>query len=144
MESWQVFDDPRFTLQFKYPSMAANGEPVERVETQFEGVLRVHVLSPTSCEIYFEVSKYEALSAEGEYVHHKADLLRQFHPLTISEMKPVICASLPAYEYTFGWDQGERTVILLERGGATYRILYNPRFPVNLQILSTMEWLKLP
>jgi len=27
---------------------------------------------------------------------------------------------------------------------AIYRILYNPRFPVNLQILSTLEWLNLP
>ena len=59
-------------------------------------------------------------------------------------MKPVVCASLTAYEYTFGWDQGERTVILVERDGATYRILYNPRFAVNLQILSTIEWLNPP
>ena len=58
-------------------------------------------------------------------------------------MKPVICASLPAYEYTFGWDQGERTVILVARGGAAYSILYNSRSPVNLQILSTVNWLKL-
>ena len=57
MENWQLFNDPRFTWQFKYPGTAANGEPVERVETQFEGVLRVHVLSPTSREVYFEVMR---------------------------------------------------------------------------------------
>jgi len=141
MENWLRFSDPRFELEFKYPRWASDGEPVEQVETQFEGVPRIHVLSPISREVYFEVSRYEAVSAEDEYQRHKVNLPKQFDPLTITDLEEVICASLPAFEYTFEWEQGIRTVILIERGSKTCRILYNPRFPVNLQILSTVEWL---
>jgi len=141
MDDWQEFKDSRFALWFKYPSLATNGEHVDRVETQQDGMLRVHVLSPKSREVYFEVSKYDLLNAESEYQRHKENLPKQFHPLTITELKKTLCRSLPAHEYTFEWEQCARTVILVERGDATCRILYNPRFPINLQILSTAQWL---
>ncbi len=144
MENWQRFRDPRFALQFKYPKLAMDGEPVDQVETQQDGMLRVHILSPNSREVYFEVSKHNLLTAESEYQRHKEYLPNQFPGLAITELRVTRCASLPAYEYTFEWDQGTRTVILVERSDATYRILYNPRFSVNLQILSTVEWLNLP
>lgn len=144
MEDWEIFDDPRFDLTFKYPSHTPDREAVERVETIQAGWLRVHVLAPKSREVYFEVTKYDSLSAEAEYQRHGEALPLQFDGLIITELQESTCASLPAYEYTFEWGQGKRVVILVERGEATYRLLYNPRFPVNLQILSTLEWLNLP
>jgi hypothetical protein len=143
MNSWQRFDDPRFALQFRYPGEAADGEAVARVETEQAGMLRVHVLAPICREVYFEVTKYDALSAESKYQRHKASLPNQFDPLVISELRETVCASLSGYEYTFEWDQGRRVVLLVERENATYRILYNPGFPVNLKILSTLEWISL-
>jgi len=143
MENWQRFSDPGFALQFNYPKLATDGEPVDRVETKQEGMLRVHILSPKSREVYFEVSKYDLLVAESEYQRHKEYLPKQFYLLSITELRETHCASLPAHDYTFEWDQGIRTVILVERADATYRILYNPRFSVNLQILSTVEWLRI-
>ena len=144
MKSWELFLDSRFDLQFQYPSTSPNGESVERVETQREGLVLVHIISPSSREVYFEVSKYEAISAQEEYQRHKEFLPGQFHPLAITDLKEVVCDSLPAFEYTFEWRQGRRTVILVERKNTTYRILFNPRSTVNLQILSTLKWLKLP
>lgn len=143
MENWLSFDDPRFAFKFRYPARATDGELVERIENQQAGMLRVHILSPIGREVYFEVSKYDALTAEAEYQRHKEYLLKQFHPLQITALINTPFASLPACRYTFEWDQGERTVILVERGDATYRIIYNPRFPVNLRILSTVEWIDL-
>jgi len=87
MDDWQEFKDSRFALWFKYPSLATNGEHVDRVETQQDGMLRVHILSPKSREVYFEVSKYDLLNAESEYQRHKENLPKQFHPLTITELK---------------------------------------------------------
>jgi hypothetical protein len=107
-------------------------------------MLRVHVLAQVSREVYFEVTKYDSLSPEADYQRHSDALALQFDGLVIAELQESTCASLPAYEYSFEWDQGKRVVILVERGGTTYRIIYNPRFPVNLQILSTLEWLNLP
>ena len=140
MHDWQLFDDSRFTLEFKYPRLATDGEPVEWVETQQAQMLRVHILSPKSREVYFEVSKYGLLTAKSAYQLHKENLTKQFHQLSITELRETHCESLPAYEYTFKWDQGTRTVILVERDNGTYRIPYNPRFSVNLQILSTLQW----
>jgi hypothetical protein len=144
MEGWLHFNDPRFALQFQYPVRATDGEPVERVETQFEGMLRVHLLSPIGREVYFEVSKYDSLTAEAEYQRHRESLPKQFDSIAITDMRATTLASLPAYEYTFEWDKGKRTVLLIRDGTVTYRILYNPLFPVNLQILSTFTWLNLP
>ena len=144
MEGWLHFNDPRFALQFQYPVRATDGEPVERVETQFEGMLRVHLLSPIGREVYFEVSKHDSLTAEAEYRRHRESLPKQFDSLVITDMTAITLASLPAYEYTFEWDNGKRTVLLIEHRTVTYRILYNPLFPVNLQILSTIHWLNLP
>jgi hypothetical protein len=144
MEGWQHFNDPRFALQLQYPVRAEDGEPVECVETELEGMLRVHILSPIGREVYFEVGRYDSLTPEAEYRRHRESLLKQFDSLAITDLLATSLASLPAFEYTFEWDKGKRTVVLIEHRTVTYRILYNPLFPVNLQILSTCTWLNLP
>ena len=112
-----------------------------RLETEQAGIFRVHILAPKSREVYFEVSKYGSLNAQSEYQQHIRDLQRQFHALVVTELIETLCASLPAFEYTFEWDQGARTVVLVEREDAVYRLLYDPRSPVNRQILTTVEWI---
>ena len=144
MDDWELFDDSRFDLTFKHPSHTTGGEAVERAETAQPGMLRVHILAPKSREVYFEVCRYDSLTTETEYLRHKEHRLKQFNPLVISELDETAVASLPGHTYTFQWNQGERIVLIVERGNITYRIIYNPRFPVNLQILSTLEWLNLP
>jgi hypothetical protein len=103
----------------------------------------VAIPGSTSSSNSFNGLQNDALSAEEEYQRHREVLPKQFHPLSITDLKDTICASLPAYEYTFEWSEGTRTVILIKRENATYRILINPRSLVNLQILSTVEWLDL-
>ena len=141
MGNWQLFRDPRFAVRFRFPAQGTDGEPLERVETVQEGMLRVHILAPKSREVYFEVTRYDQLSSRVEYQRHKDSLPGQFDPLTISDLKATLFGSLPAYEYSFEWDQGKRIVFLVEQGNSTYRILYNPRFAINGQILSTVEWI---
>lgn len=141
MDNWNSFKDPRFSLQFNYPSQGSDGEGVDVVETQQDGVLRAHVLTPKSREIYFEVTQYDALPALFEYQRHRENLLKQFDSFTISALIESVCASLPAYEYSFEWHHGRRVVLLVERGAWTYRLLYNPQAAVNMQILSTVRWL---
>jgi hypothetical protein len=110
-------------LQFKYPRLAPDGESVERVETQQDRIIRVHILSPKSREVYFEVSKYELLKAASEYHRHKEHLSEQFQTAEITEMKETLCGSLPAHEYTFEWRQGTPTVILVD--GACHKLSYS-------------------
>ena len=107
-------------------------------------MLRLHILTPRSREVYFEVTKYDSLSAESEYRRHRESLVSQFDSLVIRELQVTVVAAIPAYEYSFEWDLGARVVLLVERGSTTYLIIYNPRSPVNLKILSTVEWLNSP
>ena len=103
-------------------------------------MIQVHILAPESLDVYFEVSKYDQLTPFTEYRRHKEHLGARFDALEISEVREAQCVSLPAYEYSFAWEQSRRVVLLVERADALYRILYDPDSPVNLQILSTLEW----
>ena len=115
-----------------------------RLESEKPGLFRVHILAPNSREVYFEVSKYSSLEAESEYQQHIRSLSEQFQTIAITELIETVFTSLPASEYTFEWESGIRSVILVEKGDATYRFLYDPRSSINAQILSTVEWLRLP
>ncbi|HEY3476556.1 MAG TPA: hypothetical protein VGK56_18210 [Anaerolineales bacterium] len=117
---------------------------MQRVHTQQAGMLRIHVLTPKGRQVYFEATRYDSLSAESEYRRHREYLVSQFDTIVISQLQATTVASVPAYAYSFEWDQGARRVLLVEQAPETYRIIYNPRFPVNLQILSTVEWLSRP
>lgn len=107
-------------------------------------MFRIHILAPKSREVYFEVSKYSSLNTEEEYSQHIRNLSKQFHTIAVTELIETVFTSLPAHEYTFEWESGIRSVILVQRGDAAYRFLYDPRAPINTQILSTVEWLNLP
>lgn len=141
MQTWHLFQDSRFELQFTYPYRTADGESVDRLESEQAGTLRIHLLSPIGREVYFEVSKYDPLSPEAAYRQHCESLEKQFDRLEITALRKTTFAAFPAHEYSFEWDQEKRAVLLVERGTATYRLLYNSQFPINLQILSTVEWL---
>lgn len=140
MHAWQQFEDPTFPLVFRYPEKTPQGYLVDKTGSHQDEVVRVHLTSQGSQELYFEITKYPALPAEVEYRQHRQSLEQRFSGLRISEVNEITWKSLAAYEYTFEWNQGVRSVILVERNGATYRFLYDPRSPLNLQVLSTVEW----
>ncbi len=141
MDDWQQFKDARFALQFKYPEVTLHGLVINKAENQQKNSVRVHFASQDSAELYFEVTKYEGLSAKEEYQRHSAVLTAIFDDVVITVLKEIRTASRRAHEYSFEWTEGIRSVILVEIAGTTYRILYDPRSPLNLQILSTLEWI---
>ena len=141
MESWQLFTDPRFELRFHYPATTPQGHSVEKTEDQHDDVLRVHLVSRDSQELYFEVVEYPNLLPREEYEQHRAYLEQRFDDLAITELQETSLALLPAYAYSFKWDQGERAVLLIPKDQATYRVIYDPRSPLNAQVLSTTEFI---
>jgi hypothetical protein len=141
MKSWQYFEDPRFELSLEYPRPGVDGEPVERIEIQNEELLRVHIRTPENRAVYFEISKYRSLTAEVEYQQHKDNLRKQFPEIEMTGLIETDVADVPAYSYSFEWESGLRTVVLVERDDGLYRILFNPNHPVNLHILHSLRWL---
>lgn len=141
MTSWACFKDPRFDLLLEYPHFGTDGESVEQIDTGQGEVLRVHIRTPKSREIYFEISRYRTLPAGVEYHQHKENLKKRFPKLRMTGLTKTSLADLPAYHYSFEWEFGSRTVILVERCEALYRILFNPDHAINLQILASLRWL---
>ena len=137
-EDWHLFADSRFELHLRYPTITPQGYAVEKTEYQREDAARVHWTSQDSDEVYFEVVKFLGLSPQGEYQRHEADLVQRFKGLMLSPLQSTSLDGLPAFTYTFAWPHRERTVVLVEMDGATYRILYNPRSSLNTQILETV------
>ena len=140
MQDWQHFAEFGFALGFQYPQTTPQGHTVERSTSQGDNSVRVHFTSRDSHELYFELTKYTDLSPQVEYEHHKGSLEKKLNQFRISDLKEIRWLSQPAYEYSFQWQQGTRTVILIETDHAMYRILYDPYSPLNVQILSTVQW----
>lgn len=141
MNEWRQFEDPAFDLVFDYPEETAQGNPVERAERRDDKMLRVHFTSRDSQALYFEVTKYPDLPPLEEYRRHRKDLQKRFDDLRITDIQDIDWKSLPAYEYAFEWPEGRRSVLLFERNRVTYRILYDPRSLLNLQVLDTLRWI---
>jgi hypothetical protein len=140
MQNWQHFVYPGFALGFRYPQTTAQGHIVEKVESQMDEAIRVHFTSKDSHELYFEITKYINLPAQVEYQEHKEYLENRSGTYVVSDLKEIRWMSQRAYEYSVKWQQGRRVVILMEADNATYRILYDPNSPLNVQVLSTIQW----
>ena len=114
MDAWQQFGDPRFALRFRYPETTPGGHVVDRLEEERDGVLRVHLISRDSPEVYFEVRRYSNLAPSDEYTRHTADLSQRFarDNFAVTGLQATELAGRPALSYTFQWDQKTRVVVL--------------------------------
>lgn len=131
-DSWQVFAIPELGLQFRHPAMTPQGAPVVMDE------FRVHFRSEQSEELYFEVSRHWKLSVQEAYERERSFGLKQFGPGAVSELMEITFAGQAAFTFSIQWDGEERTVALIEKGKMLYRVLYDPRSPLNTKILSTL------
>ncbi len=136
--AWQQFAHPAFRLRFSYPTMTPQGRVVNRADDQRGDTVRVHLTARESQELYVEIIHFPKLSPYQEYVRHRAYLEQRFGVGAITDLTEASLGRWPAWAYAFHWDQGERSVLLLPVDGDTYRIIYDPRSPLNMQVLATV------
>ena len=135
---WQRFTRPGFRLEFRYPDPTPQGHAVERNEEPFREHERVHLSSRESKELYLEVVQFRGLAPRDEYLHHKPYLERQFGADSITALSETSLLERPAWAYAFRWDEGGRSVLLLEVARDTYRIIYDPCSELNTQVIATL------
>lgn len=140
MQDWLHFSDPRFALGFQYPEITHQGHFVERTESEEKDIVRVHFRSKDSREVYFEITKYQNLSAQLEYQRDKENLEKLPEGFVVAALREIRWMSQPTYEYSIKWSQVARVARLIEDESTTYRILYDPYSPLNVRILSTLQW----
>lgn len=132
------FSFPDTTLQFSYPQTTPKRRPVTLKETHRDNVSRVHLTSPDSLELYFEVTSYTNLTAQEGYELLKRDVEERFMECEISDLQKTRLNGFPAFVFSFQWPFRQRKVYFVERESVTYRILYDPTLPLNEQVLASV------
>jgi hypothetical protein len=127
-----------FGISFTYPDPTPQGHPIERKDDDRGDVQRIHLSSPSSGELYFEASRFVGLAPQGEYARHRPYLEQRFGEGSVTELSEAKLSERPAFRYGFEWTEGERAVLLLPVARDTYRFIYDPRSPLNEEILATV------
>jgi hypothetical protein len=143
VNDWLTFDDPRFEVRFRYPSVTPGGEQVGVTESQQGDALR-NLVRSASREAYVELIRYPPMPAEQEYRTHKPYLEERFGAGAVTPLTETEVASRPAHTYAFTWPEGEREVLLFRTATATYRVIFNSRSALNRQIINTIEIVEQP
>jgi hypothetical protein len=131
---WLRFSTPGLGLSFRYPGAAADGEPVEMDD------FRAHFRTMDSAQVYFEVSRHTGVSA-GELYRRETAAIRRANPdVRVSDAVSVSFAGCDAQQFTVTFPDKERIFTLIEREGRVYRVIYDPRSPVNHEIIGTVTF----
>ena len=143
--AWQRFEHPAFGLTFCYPDPTPQGHPVERHERRFRDhrgdADLFHLSSPASGELYVEIGVFRGITPEQEYANHKPHLQDRFGAEAVTALTETRVGDRPASTYGIRWKDSERTVLLLQAGADTYRLIYDPRSPLNEQVVETVVFL---
>jgi hypothetical protein len=99
---------------------------------------RVNLSSPESGELYLEVARFRDIAPVDEHRNHRAYLEKRFGADAVTSLSPTTVRERPAWAYAFSWDEGERSVLLLQVEHDTYRIIYDPRSPLNADVVDTL------
>jgi hypothetical protein len=135
-----AFADPRFELRFRYPARTPGGAPVELSHSAPEEPARVHLKAAGGREVYFEVTRYSNVLATQHYAEMAQYTRRRRDELAVSDLEPTRCAGRPARRFRLYRGRLEREVILIECGESLYRLLYDPRSPLNADILASVTF----
>jgi hypothetical protein len=139
---WEQYANPRFAVEFSYPSPTPREHEVVRQEERAHDhrgdIERVHLSSPTSGELYFELARFRGIAPQDEYANHRPYLEKRFGKDGVSELTETTLLDRPAWAYGIRWGEGERAVLLLPLGGDTYRIIRDPRSALNDEVLATL------
>lgn len=143
MKSWHTFAEREFALSFRYPALTPQGRVVERREYAQAERRRIHFFSSEAEGVqyegvYFEITRYLDLLPQTEYEQHKAALAAQRPEVVFTPLTEHTLGGMRSFRYTFTLSDKQRAVVLIPLPDATYRLLYNPRSPLNLDILATV------
>jgi hypothetical protein len=136
---WVEFTRPEFKLRFRYPAITARGQRVEIREQQHNGGYRVHLTAREGAEIYVEFFRFPDLRPSEEYARHREYLVGRFGPDAVSELTETGLRGSPAVSYSFRGEGMERAVLSLQLGRDTYRIISDPRAPLNDEVIATVS-----
>ena len=136
------FIRPEFLLAFSYPDPTPDGQAVIRDEQSFRDYARVHLSSRDRRELYLEIVRFHDLTPQDEYRRHKLYLEQRFGVGSIGPLTDTSFRDWSACTYGFGWtaegESVERSALLIQVAGETYRIIFDPRSELNARVIATI------
>jgi hypothetical protein len=138
-ERWLSFHDPRLPLSLIYPELTPHGRPVTTRLSERDGVVRAHLLTVDSDEVYVEVTRYPGTAPEQCCEQLLADIRSRFEGLTVHPLQERAFVDRRALALSFAWDAGERMALFIPCDQDTCRVIYDPRGALNSQILTTIN-----
>ena len=140
---WERLWRPGFAVELRYPGVTPQGQTVERTEERADDhrgdLERVHVMSSDRHELYVELVRFRDLAPEDEYLNHRPFLEQRFGPGAVTELTQTTVGGVPAWSYGIHWKDGERSVLLLQIEDDTYRVIHDPRSPLNADVVATLR-----
>jgi hypothetical protein len=97
--------------------------------------IRVHLVAEGG-ELYFEVSRRQGHTSDA-YRREREHLIDE--GAEVSELVPAELNGWPAQEFTAAFPHKTRTFLLCERPPWLYRLVYDPKSALNLEVLSTIR-----
>ena len=101
---------------------------------------RAHFRTMDSAQVYFEVSRHTGVSSDELYNRETAAIRRSSPDVRVSEAESISFAGCDARRFTVIFPDRERVFTLIEREGRTYRVVHDPRSPVNDEIIATITF----
>ena len=130
---WEEVQLSNFGLSLRYPTSTPSGQQV-----RFDDI-RLHAQSEDGSEVYFEVTRHLNMTAASLYQKERDSVFSQRQAM-VTDLSKTTFAESPAHEYSFTWNGKERKVVLIEQAEWLYRVIYDPRSPVNLDIVGTIQF----
>lgn len=126
------------------PTTTPNGQKVTILSGEHSGVHILHAESPDQSELYFEVAAYQAILDHAALVKEQQEHLgAQSADGKLTEMTWETLASHTGTTFDFGGTlQGrwkERRFLFLDGLSRTYRVVYDPTSPLNVQTLRALK-----
>lgn len=138
MPEWTTYSNPQLSITLHYPNPTPLDHPVNIVEKSSDTSYRIHLLTETSAEVYFEIGLYRTLPIREAVNLFQKELKGNSSQVEIDQVKATTFAAKPAYRLTARWPEQERIITFIDFEGIVYRIIYDPASALNHEILKTL------
>lgn len=137
---WTTVHDAEMGISLRYAQDVV-AEPVTMIIERAGERRRLHLWTADRTSLYFEVSAYADDAALDDLrARFVEELGARFDALTLSDAEAMPLGEVPAQRLRLAWDNVHREALFARYGTTPYRIIYDPRGPLNLAILETLAW----
>jgi hypothetical protein len=137
---WATLDEPDFALRLRHPAATEQGLPIVYTREQNANARTVRLTALPGQEVYVELTRFADDDAQARYRLLAQQSAADPGVLRVTELRPAQLAQRAAWSFTLRRGDLLREVFLVPYGADFYRVTFDPRAPLNAQIVQTIEF----